>query len=78
VLRDRNNPGSLIRQLTVAECRELIDSGVIAGGMVPKVEACFDALAAGARRAVILDGRDPVSLLAEFLPGSIAGTAVVP
>lgn len=78
VLKDRHDPASLIPTLTAAECRGLIASGVIAGGMVPKVEACLDALAAGAGKAVILDGRDPDSLLAEFLPGVAAGTAVVP
>lgn len=76
VLRDRHDPKSLLPKLTVAECKELIAAGVIDGGMIPKVEACFEALTAGARRAVILDGRNPDSLLAEFL-GEPAGTVVV-
>lgn len=76
VLRDRHDPTSLLPRLTVAECKELIATGVIDGGMIPKVEACFEALTAGARRAVILDGRNPDSLLAEFL-GEPAGTVVV-
>ena len=77
VLKDRHDPKSLLPKLTVAECRELIATGVIDGGMIPKVEACFEALTAGANRAVILDGRDPHALLAEFL-GEPGGTEVVP
>lgn len=77
VLRDRHDPQSRLPKLTVAECKELIAAGVIDGGMIPKVEACFEALTAGAKRAVILDGRNPQSLLAEFL-GEPGGTEVVP
>ena len=77
VLADRDNPLSLFPKLTVEQCRDLIASGVIAGGMIPKVEACFDALAAGAGRAVILDGRRPHALL-QWLLGEPVGTAIVP
>ena len=76
VLRDRANPASLIPQLTETECRELIASGVIDGGMVPKVEACFEALEAGAKAALILDGRVPFSLLDVFLHDTCTGTAI--
>lgn len=77
ILRDVNDPGSVIPRLTRGEWEQLIRDGVIAGGMVPKVEACFEALDAGAGRAVILDGRDPFALLTWFL-GEPAGTAIVP
>lgn len=76
VLRDRHEPASLIPRLTEAECRGLIASGVIDGGMVPKVEACFEALAAGARSALILDGRVPYSLLDVFLRDTFTGTEI--
>jgi acetylglutamate kinase len=76
VLRDRNDPNSLIPKLTEREARELIASGVIDGGMVPKVEACFEALEAGAKSALILDGRVPFSLLAVFLADQFRGTAI--
>jgi acetylglutamate kinase len=76
VLRDRANPASLIRSVTEREARELIASGVIDGGMVPKVEACFDALEAGATEALILDGRVPYSLLDVFLKDTFTGTAI--
>ena len=78
VLRDLADPGSLIPRLTRAEAERLIQDGTIAGGMVPKVEACFDALDAGADRAAILDGRDPDALLAEFVPSNPSGTEIVP
>lgn len=76
VLRDRRDPKSLVPRLTEAECRDLIASGVIDGGMVPKVEACFEALAAGAGSALILDGRVPYSLLDVFLRDSFTGTVI--
>jgi acetylglutamate kinase len=76
VLRDRHEPGSLIPRLTEAECRGLIATGVIDGGMVPKVEACFEALAAGAKAALILDGRVPYSLLDVFLRDRFTGTEI--
>jgi acetylglutamate kinase len=76
VLRDRANPASLIPKLTEREARELIASGVIDGGMVPKVEACFEALEAGAKSALILDGRVPFSLLDVFLRDTFTGTAI--
>jgi acetylglutamate kinase len=76
VLRDRANPASLIPKLTEVECRELIAAGVIDGGMVPKVEACFEALAAGANSALILDGRVPYSLLDVFLHDTFTGTEI--
>lgn len=75
ILRDVADPGSRIADLTRAECEQLLHDGVIRGGMVPKVEACFDALDAGASRAVILDGRDPNALIADAL-GRRAGTAI--
>jgi acetylglutamate kinase len=76
VLRDRANPASLITNLTEGEARELIASGVIDGGMVPKVEACFEALEAGAKSALILDGREKYSLLDVFLHDTFTGTEI--
>lgn len=76
VLRDRANPDSLIPSLTEREARDLIAAGVIDGGMVPKVEACFEALEAGAKEALILDGRVPFALLDVFLHDTFKGTAI--
>lgn len=76
VLRDRRDPSSLIPKLTAAECRDLIASGVIDGGMIPKVEACFAAHDAGVPSALILDGRVPYSLLDVFLRDTFTGTEI--
>lgn len=76
VLRDVRDPGSLVPRLTRAECERLARAGVIAGGMVPKVEACFEALDAGAGRAVILDGRHPHALLGGFVADRLSGTEI--
>ncbi len=76
VLRDRANPASLIPSLTEREARDLIAAGVIDGGMVPKVEACFEALDAGAKSALILDGRVKFALLDVFLHDTFQGTAI--
>ncbi len=77
VLRDRHEPSTRLARLTTNECRTLMTAGVIEGGMIPKVEACFEALDAGARRAVILDGRDPHALLDDFLQPGSTGTEIV-
>lgn len=76
VLRDRHNPQSLLPKLTERECRELIAAGTIEGGMVPKVEACFEALSDGTEAAVIVDGRVPYSLLDVFLGDTFTGTVI--
>jgi acetylglutamate kinase len=77
VLYDRNDPSSRFARLTAHQCRELTGSRVIAGGMIPKVEACLDALDAGAERTVILDGRDPHALLTAFVSSTPGGTEIV-
>ncbi|MCZ2342290.1 MAG: acetylglutamate kinase [Bacteroidales bacterium] len=74
VLQNVREPESLIPSLTESQCQQLITSGVIAGGMIPKVEACLAALAAGASRAVILDGRNPYALLSGFITDRLIGT----
>ena len=77
VLADAANPASLLGRLTRAECTRLIASGAVGGGMVPKLEACFECLDAGAKRAFILDGREPGALLAEVLGLPAFGTEIV-
>src|SRR5207302_3077195 len=57
----------LIPELTAAEARSLIASGIISGGMTPKVETCLDAVAGGVEAAVIVDGRVPHAILLELL-----------
>jgi acetylglutamate kinase len=76
VLRDRDDPGSLIVNLPATEARRLIEAGVIAGGMVPKVEAALEALERGAPRATIASGMAAGVLAASAVGQS--GTALVP
>ena len=66
--------GELIRELTVAEARRLMAAGVIAGGMVPKVETCIEALERGVEGVVILNGKTPHAVLLELFTDGGAGT----
>jgi len=77
ILQDRNDPESLIRQLSLTEARDLIGSGVVNGGMIPKTECCIRALAQGVAAAHIVDGRIPHALLLEVFTKAGIGTMVV-
>lgn len=77
ILRDRKNPESLIASLTSADCRQLIREGIIDSGMIPKVEACLDALKAGVGKTHIIDGRIRHSLLLEIFTDKGVGTEIV-
>ena len=68
--------GALLRNLSPKTARSLIAKGTIAGGMIPKVQTCLDAVAAGAKAAVILDGRVPHAILLEIFTTLGAGTYV--
>ena len=76
VLMDKNDPSTLIPHLTVAEAKGLYDSGIIAGGMIPKVDCCIEALEHGVQNVIIMDGRIPHSILMELLTDEGAGTMV--
>ncbi len=77
VLRDRNDPSSLVTFADPDDLDQLLASGVIAGGMRPKVEACIRAATGGVERTHIIDGRVHDSLLLEVFTGSGAGTMIV-
>ena len=77
VMMDKDDPDSLIRELSVVQAKELFDKGVISGGMIPKVECCITALKRGVRKAIIMDGRVPHSILMELLTDEGAGTMFV-
>ena len=77
ILRDRDHPESLIRKLRLSEARQLIDDGVVAGGMTPKTECCIRALAQGVSAAHIVDGRVSHALLLEVFTDAGIGTMVV-
>ena len=77
VLKDKDDPSTLIPHITVEEAKELYASGVISGGMIPKVDCCIDAIEHGVENVVIMDGRIPHSILMELLTDEGAGTMVM-
>ena len=76
VLKDINDPKSLITRIPAANVPHLIESGVIAGGMIPKVECCMIASKGGVPRTHIIDGRVPHSLLIEMFSDRGIGTMI--
>ena len=77
VMRDKNDPESVIPCMDIEEAHALFEDGTIAGGMIPKVQCCIDAIQKGVERVTILDGRVPHALLLETLTDEGAGTMVV-
>ena len=77
VLRDKDDPATLIPEIKASEAEELYKSGVISGGMIPKVECCLTALKQGVKRVIIMDGRVPHSILMELLTDEGSGTMFV-
>ena len=77
VLRDRNDPSTLIPKLTIKEAVDLFETDVISGGMIPKVECCIDAIHRGVESAIIMDGTVPHSILMEILTDEGAGTMFI-
>ena len=76
LLRDKDDPTTLIPELTIAEAQRLRAEGIISGGMIPKVECCIEAINEGVKNVVIMDGRVPHSILMEILTNEGAGTMV--
>lgn len=76
VLRDRDDPDSLIHYVSVKEAEELKKQGIVSGGMIPKVDCCVEAINEGVKNVVIMDGRVPHSILMELLTDEGAGTMV--
>ena len=74
VLRDPKDDSTLIRQIRLEEVPSLLSSGVIGGGMIPKIQCCVNALEHGVHRTHILDGRIPHSILTEMLSHQGIGT----
>lgn len=77
ILADRQDPGSLCRNLDARGCQELIQRGVIDAGMIPKVEACLESLQGGVKKTHIIDGRLRHSLLLEIYTDRGVGTEIV-
>ena len=76
ILRDKDDPSTLIPMLTLEETKGLYDEGIISGGMIPKVDCCIEALNHGVNNVIIMDGRTPHSILMELLTDEGAGTMV--
>ncbi|MCF0130460.1 MAG: acetylglutamate kinase [Pseudobutyrivibrio sp.] len=77
VYKDKDDPSTLISELTVEEARELIGDGYIGGGMLPKLNNCIDAIEQGVSRVHILDGRIAHCLLLEIFTNKGIGTAII-
>ena len=76
ILRDKDDPTTLIPQLTISQAHGLYEEGVISGGMIPKVDCCIEAIHKGVKNVIIMDGRVPHSILMEILTDEGAGTMV--
>ena len=74
VLKDKNDPTSLMQTINVSEIKQLAKLGIIDGGMVPKVACCEEAIRRGVNNVVIIDGRVPHSILIEVLTDEGVGT----
>ena len=77
LLRDKDDPTTLIPDITIAEAKQLYEQGVISGGMIPKVDCCIEAIERGVQNVIIMDGRIPHSILMEILTDEGAGTMVM-
>jgi len=77
LLKDKDDPSTLIPEITISEANKLMAEGVVQGGMIPKVKCCIDAIGHGVKNVVIMDGRIPHSILMEILTDEGAGTMVV-
>ncbi len=76
ILKDKDDPSTLIPEITIEQAKKLFNEGVIQGGMIPKVNCCIDAIGHGVKNVIIMDGRIPHSILMEILTDEGAGTMV--
>ena len=76
VLQDKDDPDSIIKCINIEDANQLFDTGVISGGMIPKVECCIQAIKKGVSKVVIMDGRVPHSILIELFTDEGTGTMV--
>lgn len=77
VLRDKNDPTTLIPKIVVSEAPMLMKQGIIAGGMIPKINCCIEAIRRGVKKVFIIDGRVPHAILIEILTDEGIGTMFV-
>jgi len=77
LLKDKDDPTTLIPTITLSEADKLLKDGTISGGMIPKINCCIDAISHGVKNVTIMDGRVPHSILMELLTNEGAGTEVI-
>lgn len=77
ILRNKEDPATLIPYITIEEAEWLKKEGIISGGMIPKVDCCITAIKEGVKNVIIMDGRVPHSILMETLTDEGAGTMVI-
>ena len=77
IMRDKDDPASLIPRLHVSEAPQLVHEGVISGGMIPKVDCCIEAIRRAVKKVFIIDGRVPHAILMEILTDEGIGTMFV-
>lgn len=78
ILKDYKDPSTLIPKANIQQARQLIETGIVAGGMIPKVSCCVRSLAQGVRATHIIDGRIPHALLLEIFTDAGIGSMIVP
>ena len=77
LLRDKDDPSTLISKVYISDAKQLMQDGIVCGGMIPKVECCIDAIRRGVKKVFITDGRVPHSILIEVLTDEGIGTMFV-
>lgn len=76
ILKDKDDPSTIITNITPKEAQKLCEDGTVNGGMIPKVECCITAIEQGVEKVIIMDGTVPHSILMELLTDEGAGTMV--
>ena len=77
ILKDKDDPSTLITEMSVSQAAKLREEGIISGGMIPKVDWCVESINKGVNKVIIMDGRVPLSILMEILTDEGAGTMVI-
>ena len=77
ILRDKDDPSTLISQINVSDAPQLIREGIISGGMIPKINCCIEAIRQGVKKVFIIDGRIPHAILIETLTDEGIGTMFI-
>lgn len=74
ILKDKDDPSSIIKVIDINDAQKLFDNGIVSGGMIPKVQCCVDAIKYGVKKVFVIDGRVPHSIIIEMLTDEGMGT----